>query len=72
MKSTCYEASHYAVSSSLLLLPPSAQHPVLRHSQLRPFLRMGDRVSQPYKITDKKTMILNILSLEFCGFKYSG
>jgi len=64
-----YEASHYAVFSSLLPLPPyyvqiSPQNTVLKHPHLSSSLNVRDQVSHLHITTDK-IMVLYIFIRKF-------
>jgi hypothetical protein len=69
LRSTNHEALHYALFSSLLLLPSSLaeyllKHPVLEHPQHAFSLNVRDQVSHPYKTTGK-IIVLYILTFFF-------
>ena len=71
VRSTNHEALHYALFSSLLLLPFSLteyflKHPVLEHPQHTFSLNVRDQVSHPYNTTGK-IIVLYILAFFFLG-----
>jgi hypothetical protein len=69
MKYTSYDAPHYAIFSSTLLLPPSwvqifSSPPCSKTFNLHSSLTVRDQVSHPYK-TRGKIIVLHILIFRF-------